>query len=259
MKKKITLVATSVLLVAAMVIGGTLAYFTDQTETATNTMTLGKVDIVQNEKDRYGNDFDQGQPLMPMVDKRTEKTDDTVLDEYGYFNSAMENVVDKIITVTNEAATGAKNQDAYVRTLIAFETDRHYTPGSNTAYTDMHKTYIGICHNGVKYLDRYFEIDGVEYILAVRVYNDALAPQNTTEPSLKQIFLAPTANNEAMDIFGNEYTILALSQGVQTSGFEGANAAADALDAAFGSLTDSNAENYVSDETLIQWFSDVTP
>lgn len=48
MKKKITLVATSVLLVAALVIGGTLAYFTD-TETKTNTFTVGNVDITLTE------------------------------------------------------------------------------------------------------------------------------------------------------------------------------------------------------------------
>lgn len=48
MKKKITLVATSVLLVAAMVIGGTLAYFTD-TDKATNTFTMGNVDITLDE------------------------------------------------------------------------------------------------------------------------------------------------------------------------------------------------------------------
>ena len=48
MKKKITLVATSVLLVAALVIGGTLAYFTD-TEEATNTFTVGNVDITLTE------------------------------------------------------------------------------------------------------------------------------------------------------------------------------------------------------------------
>lgn len=44
MKKKLTLVVTCVVLVAAMVIGGTLAYFTDN-DKATNTFTVGNVDI----------------------------------------------------------------------------------------------------------------------------------------------------------------------------------------------------------------------
>ena len=42
MKKKLTLVVTCVVLVAAMVIGGTLAYFTD-TKDATNTFTVGNL------------------------------------------------------------------------------------------------------------------------------------------------------------------------------------------------------------------------
>lgn len=44
MKKKLTLVVTCVVLVAAMVIGGTLAYFTD-TKEAKNTFTIGNVKI----------------------------------------------------------------------------------------------------------------------------------------------------------------------------------------------------------------------
>ena len=49
MKKKTILVAAiAVMLVAALVVGGTLAYFTD-TKTATNTFTTGKVSITLNE------------------------------------------------------------------------------------------------------------------------------------------------------------------------------------------------------------------
>lgn len=50
MKKKLTLVVTCVVLVAAMVIGGTLAYFTD-TKTANNTFTMGNVKIALDETD----------------------------------------------------------------------------------------------------------------------------------------------------------------------------------------------------------------
>ena len=50
MKKKITLVVTCLVLVAAMVIGGTLAYFTD-TKEAQNTFTVGgvKIDLTEPE------------------------------------------------------------------------------------------------------------------------------------------------------------------------------------------------------------------
>ena len=41
MKKKLTAVALIVALLAVAVIGGSLAYFTDETDTAVNTFTVG--------------------------------------------------------------------------------------------------------------------------------------------------------------------------------------------------------------------------
>lgn len=53
MKKKLTLVVTCIVLVAAMVIGGTLAYFTD-TDNAKNTFTVGnvKIDLLESQYHR---------------------------------------------------------------------------------------------------------------------------------------------------------------------------------------------------------------
>lgn len=45
MKKKIVAMVTSLVLVAALAVGGTLAWLTDTTETVTNTFTVGNVDI----------------------------------------------------------------------------------------------------------------------------------------------------------------------------------------------------------------------
>ena len=44
MKKKVALTAAAVALVGTLAVGGTLAWFTD-TETATNVVTMGEVDI----------------------------------------------------------------------------------------------------------------------------------------------------------------------------------------------------------------------
>ena len=251
-KKKIVSLCLIICLLATAVVGGTLAYFTD-TDAAKNVMTTGKVDICQNEKDRYGNDFRQNQPLMPMVDKRDkdekgEAIEETVVD--GYYNTDLKNVVDKIITVTNEAKEGAKNEEAYVRTILAFETADVYAAGTTNVIGDAHDMYIRALGDfdyvdadpdaeGVQFT--YIEIDGVKYVLAVKVYEDYLNPGNTSEPSLKQIFMAPTANNEVKDLFGDEYTILAVSQGTQIAGFD---SAADALDTAFGEVTAANAQDW---------------
>ena len=249
-RKSIVLIATAVMLMAAMVVGGTLAYFTD-TDSAENVMTTGKVDIKQLEEKRFfddnGNfwtlgDFEDNVSLMPMVDARKDGEATVVADEklgWNVFHPNMKNVFDKFVRVTNVAEQGAINQDVYARTIIAFETARHYAEGSTTEFTDMHDVYIGV--NGTyDYVKdaagqgRYITVDDVEYVLAECVYEKALAPQETSPTSLRQVFLAPTAGNEVADIFGSEYTILCLSQATQTAGFDSAKVA---LDTAFGDLS----------------------
>lgn len=59
MKKKTILVAAiAVMLVAALVVGGTLAYFTDKTEVKDNVFTMGnvKIDLIESTYHREGND-----------------------------------------------------------------------------------------------------------------------------------------------------------------------------------------------------------
>ena len=88
-KKSILMAAIAVMLVAVLVVGGTLAYFTD-TKSATNTFTTGKVSITLNEKNADGTPFTQGQKLLP--------------------GSQTKNNIAKRVTITNN--TGS--QDAYV-------------------------------------------------------------------------------------------------------------------------------------------------
>lgn len=240
MKKKLTALAMVVVLGATAAIGGTLAYFTD-TDSATNVMTTGKVDIKQNENGDAG--FET-QPLMPMVNKM-EAGDATIVD--GMFNAKMKNVVDKVVTVTNEAdAKYAENSnyDAYVRTILLFETAKEYEEGTDTVLRDgleIFDTYIGVLSKGLTWMNETVTIDGQEYVVAYRVYEDALAAGKTSEASLKQIFLSPEADNEVAKLFGEDYKVLALSQGTQTAGFD---KAADALDTAFGEITLANVAGW---------------
>lgn len=80
MKKKITAIFLCVALVAIAVVGASLAYFTD-TDTKTNTFTVGKVDITLNEKNADGTEFTQDQKLYP--------------------GTKTQNNIAKIVTVTN--------------------------------------------------------------------------------------------------------------------------------------------------------------
>lgn len=103
--RKYLVSALALILVAVISITGTIAYLTD-TETAVNVMILGEINIEQYEQDRDGNDFIQGQTMLPLVGSAANK------DANGYPTAS--NYIDKIVTVKN---TG-KNA-AYVRTFIA--------------------------------------------------------------------------------------------------------------------------------------------
>ena len=91
-KKSILMAAIAVMLVAVLVVGGTLAYFTD-TKSATNTFTMGNVKIALDEQQKGENGlepFAQDKILVP-----------------GKSNDG--NAVSKIVTVSN---TG--DNDAWV-------------------------------------------------------------------------------------------------------------------------------------------------
>lgn len=218
MKKKILTLCLVVALAATAIIGGTMAYFTD-TDFANNTMTLGKVDIVQNEKDADGNDFDATKvTLVPGQ------------------------MVDKVITVTNEG-----DMPAYVRTILLFETGDVYAEGASTNPKDAYWEYLLVYGHGIKDLrddegnlvrvtvgDQVYSVGYVEY-------TDAVEAGTTTQASLTKFGFTKDAGSETYDLFGESYTILALSQAVQTDGFDDA---ATALNAGFGDLTADNIASW---------------
>lgn len=117
--RKLLLSALAIVLIAVTSIAGTIAYLTDE-DTAVNVMVLGEINIEQYEQDRNGNDFVQGQFLLPLVGTTSVK------DANGY--PAASNYIDKIVTVEN---TG-KNA-AYVRTFIAIPVYTYAGQDANNA------------------------------------------------------------------------------------------------------------------------------
>ena len=245
--KKILLMALSLVLVAAMSIGGTVAYLQDD-DSDVNVMTLGSVKIEQNEYQRatnadgtYKTDstgyvleaFEQAKPLLPSAIPTNGSGWgwDTTLVDMSQVGSkgtvqvfkAGSNAQDKIVTVKN---TG--KSDAYVRTWIALEdpfTENRLgiNVGKVSYYTQTSWTTV--------------EIDGVKYSVSCFTYKDALKPGEVSSPSFFQVYLNSKATNEDMELLGDTYEILAFSQAVQADGFTAAaskTAAEVALEAAFG-------------------------
>lgn len=265
--KKVLLMCTAYVLVAALAIGGTLAYLTSE-DSDVNVMTMGNVKIEQIEQqyDENGNlvDFEQDKPLYPYVGTLGWKNTENANGAYRQFT--MNNVVDKYVSVKN---TG--KSDAYVRTLIALEM-------GDFTYEEFNKIGISInSENGSEFkfpgawnvVNNFVEeIDGYKYNVMEFVHSAPVKPGETTVPSLLQVYLSKDATNEdvaKLDGNGNgKYDILVLSQATQTAGFENANsafqrenksyaAAKNALDTSFGVPEATNAET--GEVYCVEWFT----
>lgn len=265
--KKALLMCTAYALVAALAIGGTVAYLTSK-DSDVNVMTMGNVKIEQIEQqyDENGNlvDFEQDKPLYPYVGTLGWKNTENANGAYRQFT--MNNVVDKYVSVKN---TG--KSDAYVRTLIALEM-------GDFTYEEFNKIGISInSENGSEFKfpgawnvvnDFVEEIDGYKYNVMEFVHSAPVKPGETTVPSLLQVYLSKDATNEdvaKLDGNGNgKYDILVLSQATQTAGFENANsafqrenksyaAAKNALDTSFGVPEATNAET--GEVYCVEWFT----
>lgn len=264
--KNILLSGLSLVLVAALAIGGTVAYLQDD-DSDVNVMTLGNVSIAQHEYERATNadgsyetkefngvtsyvlkDFTQGKPLLPIVgDPSTGAAgwDNTVVrmtqvDSYGSMQVfAGKNAQDKFVTVENTGKT-----DAYVRTLVAIEIGS--TDGSliGTSYhSTWNPTEIGeITIDGNKYLLIEYAYEGGKLTDGTwRHQNGILPAGDTSYPNLSQVYIKSVATNEDMEkIDGNgngTLDILVVSQAVQVAGFADAETA---LNAGFGDITTTN-------------------
>ena len=266
MKKKILTLSLAVCLAATAIVGGTLAYFTD-IDADVNVMTTGNVKIVQNEEQRddegKAEAFKNDKMLIPAVYNGTLSYDGTFIatngDTYSIWNESVNNEVDKFITVTNNGS-----RPAYVRTIIAFEDNAagELTTKLHTLWGDVNGTgkyeettamadADGVIEN-LPYADVVWlqnndgswmtitDSEDVTYTLCVVTYQNALDAKDTTIPSLKQLFLDPTAGNEWSEAVGTQYTIRAISQAIQSEGFDTVN---EAMDSTFV-LTQANLQSW---------------
>lgn len=238
--KKALLFAVSMVLVAAIAVAGTIAYFVSETETAVNVMVVGDIEIVQYEQERVNDkaeqnelqDYTQGKPLWPAVYEGTSipwaPADEWVSANDQAWKVVADNdaVIDKFVTVEN---TG--DDKAYVRTIFAIEVG---TDSKIEDYVHLVTNSTNIVNGATwewEFFDNAVVISDTTYVLAIATYSEALPAGETTIPSLKQIYLDKRATQEDCDSIGDTYEILALSQAVQTVGF---NDPETALNEAFG-------------------------
>ena len=267
--KKVLLMCTAYVLVAALAIGGTIAYLQDS-DSDVNVMTLGNVSIAQHEYERATNtdgsfetkeidgvtsyvlkDFTQGKPLLPSAlvtngpgwDWDSTIVRMTQVDSYGGMQvfKAASNAQDKFVTVENTGKT-----DAYIRTLVAIEIGSADGSLIGTSYhSTWNKTEIGeITIDGNTYVLFEYAYEGGKLTDGTwRHQNGILPAGDTSYPNLSQVYISAAATNEdmvALDGNGNgTLDILVLSQAVQVAGFADAKTA---LDTAFGKSSEKAAE-----------------
>ena len=230
MKKKILSLALVVALVAIMV-SGTLAYFTAEDE-VTNTFTIGsvKIEIYENDKATEEDVYDLG-VLTPVVN--TENPAEDV------------SYIAKVVDVKNIG-----ENDAYIRTHIAIPTKL-----VNYLYLDLDET------DWTRQPDSSATVDGVEYTVFTFDYDNAIAKDEFTSELLKGVYLGSDVdleedkngslwfvrkeNGKIVDQSGylahtkdadgnytsNTVNILVASQAIQADGFT--NVATDALNTGF--------------------------
>ncbi len=226
--KKALLMVVCMVLVAALAVAGTVAYFTDREEVV-NVMTAGNVQIQLNEQQRDGNggleDFEQNKVLMPIVGSAQGEKD-------AYGMPVAKNYVDKIVTVTN---TG--KSDAYVRVLVGVPAALEgATANENALHWNLGNKFAP-AGDGVAPAEQYsFEvvgtttIDGILYNVYAFNYDAVLEPGATTTAAFVGFYL-----DSNVDFDGENYTINGnvidydlsksvalpvMAQAVQVSGFD---------------------------------------
>ena len=233
MKKKVLTVALVVALIAIMV-SGTLAYFTDNDE-VTNTFTIGsvKIEIYENDNATTSDTISFGK-LTPVVKE-------TPSEDVSYIN--------KVVDVKNIGAN-----DAYIRTHIA-------VPTALIDYLQLDVTTTGWSYIG----STTATVGGVNYTVFTYDHTAAVAPNGFTSELLQGVYLksdvdlaenadgnlvfVKKTNGEITHNSGyvahtknadGTYTsasvnILVASEAIQAQGFE--NGATNALNSGFGTNT----------------------
>lgn len=198
MKKKIVALCLCVALAVVAIGGATLAYFTD-TDNATNTFTVGKVDITLNET------FDgNNAKLMPGIDVNkdvTIKLNEGSSDAYVWYLWKIPADLDSI-----DGTTGTNNAlhvNSLGSTWDKYRTNTKYWPDGQTEALPIEKTWdhdpeveLGLTAGPEGYL--YTEtIDGVAYHVYAALYHGKLSAGDTTTEAMTKVYLDTSVNQDA--------------------------------------------------------------
>ncbi len=248
MKKKLTAIFLCVALVAIAIVGASLAYFTD-TESVTNTFTVGnvKIDLIESRFHREGND-NSGDTSIPdptqtasgmkyVTDGHKAFTDDEIkadAEKYSeYIGERGKNVVPGENIAKSPYVINTGSNDAYIRirVMIPSDANRDYWQASSggviesqfctTAITsgefmhnDRRNDYPFIDATGRGYVDE----NSVKYDVYTFIRNEPLKPGEMTEWNVwNYIGIADEATKESIQKAIDKGAILKSEDGTVTA------------------------------------------
>ena len=202
MKKNKTVIA-AVILLLVIVVGGAVAYFTD-TDTKTNTFTIGSVDITLTEDgwdalaDTNNNNIpDAAEDMMPGE----SVTKDPLINNVSTKNPAY--VFVKVEVPCTTATSPATPEEIFTYTI-------------NAGWTELSTAAVACTSGGTATHVYYYGSNGTLTVLAKAA--DASTPTSTTNPVFSSITLRSTlTGNEGLT--GNK-NVVVTGYGIQTEGLQ---------------------------------------
>lgn len=178
MKKKLMAIALAVCVVAVLAAGASLAYFTDKTDAANNTFTMGNVKITLDETD-----------LTKGNDSRTPDGN-----TYTNLYPGMDMVKDPTVHNTGK-------NDAWVRVIVRVANGDSFM---ELFEDDQYETYLeGLTHGLGKdwYVDDYekeFTSDGNWDLVYTIVYDKVLPAGEDTSAVFEKLYIPASFDNDQM-------------------------------------------------------------
>lgn len=225
MKKKLTAIALIVALLAVAVIGGSLAYFTDETDTAVNTFTVGKVKIDLDEA-KVNED---GKPVKG----------EEVVDDPADADRVIENTYDLMpgLTYTKDPTVTVEkgSRDCYVRAFV--------TLTNADKFMEVYRAHGMTIDKALEFFGDYdptvwepqnlnaSAIDGTTITVEFRYVKDGgIVARNDVEdtvlePIITSVTLPEWVTNDDAAKFPDGFQVNVVAQAIQAAGFDDADAA----------------------------------
>ena len=183
MKKKLTAVALIICMIAIMLVGATMAYFTDKTDEVENTFTVGNVKIELTEEN-----WEEPTTVAPG-------------DEY-----------EKDPVVSNVGANAA-----WIRVDVTLSDAAAFTRAAAThQITDLASIFQG--HDEEKWTLAGVETNAEDDTLTYSYYyNEALEPEANTGALFTSVIIPSAFTNAEMENLGDDFTITVVAHAIQTS------------------------------------------